>query len=1207
MKRLTPLLLLAILCLSLNVLAQGPACPNNLVYIHTGNSILAQPVPSGSGPQTTVMTNLPAGSGGLAVGPNFAAIGPNPTYWTTAGGTYWYYNGTNWTNTGHSTGNGAAVNIGGGGGFIYNLVGGTGQVYVYNGTGNGTLLFTIPNFNGGGPYDIVCDANGNIYILNGTNPNQGLYVYSPTGQLLCQYPMSGYPSSGAGGGFAIVNGVVYAHNGTFYAGNIPTTGTGPINFTVQPAITGPSDFASCPIPITVPATITGAPLGCNGTTTVGITSTVTPLTYTWTGPGIVAGTNASVVTVNQPGVYTASITQTGCPPKRTTLTFTVTGGSNIIPAFVVTNSLSCLNPTANISVTPNASTNTIVWTGPGIIAGAGTPTITANTPGVYSISISNTVNTCAGTGTVLLGSTNIITTPTITSSNSLTCISPTANLIVNPSSPSNTATWSGPGIVSGNGTGTINVNASGLYSVVISNAVNTCTASASFNLLSGIAPLNLTVSPNVSKCANVPAVNLTANGAAGYSWSPPQGLSSTVGNLVSANPSVTTTYSVTGTTGVCTGSGVVTVTVIPIPVLTITASSPSVCALGTAGSPINTTLTAAGASNYTWTSVFNMTGCGTVNAPVICMTTPGAPLNAPGPQVVTLLGANGTCTASTTSTIVIIPNPVLTLAPPTPSICAGSSIVLTANGASNYQWNPTNGLSSATGSTVSASPAVTTNYGVVGTALGCSSSTNVNVTVVPNPVVTASAATPTVCEGGGISLTAAGATSYVWTPSNTLSGNTGANVTATAPAGGHSYSVIGTANTCTNTAVVSISVIPNPVLSIAASQTVFCDGLSTNLSVNGAASYVWSPSNYLSGTTGNTVVAQPSVSTTYIVNGFNGVCTGSTSISLTVVPIPVLSFAVSSQQICQGQTTYLTANGANNYSWTPSNSLSSPVGANVAATPNASTNYTVYGANTVGNVSCGDIKIVDITVIPTPNATVSNSVAICKGQSTSLNATGGDTYLWMPSNLVSNPTKGTTKVTPTVTTVYTVAVSNQSVCEVYRTVTVVVNPLPKVDAGRDTTYNLDERMFIKATGTGTMTWLDGEAIWCSVCPETAIYPQNSSCYKIETINEYGCKAADEVCIEVTKDYGLYIPNAFTPNGEGINDVFYVYGWGLTSVNLQIFDRWGTRLFESDDPKVGWDGTYKGVVVQNDVYVYKVQVRLMSGKVVTKTGHVTVLK
>lgn len=1207
MKSKTPFIVFLIFftIYSTLVLGQGPNCPNNIVYIHSGNQILAQPVPSGSGPQTTVLSNLPAGSGGLAVGPNFAGIGPNPTYWTTAGGTYWYYNGATWTNTGHSTGNGAAVNLGGGGNFIYNLVGGTGQVYVYNGTGNGTLLFTIPTFNGGGPYDIVCDSNGNIYILNTTNPNQGLYIYSPTGQLLCQYSLSGYPSTGAGGGFAIVNNVVYAHNGTFYAGNI-LPGSTNINFTVQPAITSPSDFASCPIPLTLPATIiapNGGTLNCSTSSlNLVVTSTLSPLTYTWTGPGIVTGTNSATLTVNQPGVYTASVTQTGCPPKRTTLTFTVTGNAGgLNPIVVSSNSLSCLNPTAALSVSPNSMTNSIVWSGPGIVSGAGTPTIVANVAGLYTVSITNTVNACVGSTTFSLGTTSVLTTPTITATNSLTCLTPSAQLSVIPVSATNIATWSGPGIVSGNGSYSVLVNAPGSYSVVISNSVNTCTGSATFNLLSGIAPLTLTVSPNVSKCANTPAVNLTAQGAVGYNWSPSSGLSATNGSVVSSNPPVTTNYTVIGTTGVCSGTGFVTVSVTPVPTLAIAASVNTVCALSSNNSPVTATLTASGASSYTWSSVF-----GNGFNPVILCTTPAAPMNTPGPKTVTLIGANGACSSTITTVINVIPNPVISITPPTPSICLGSSINLNANGASSYQWSPGSGLSATIGASVTASPAINTVYSVIGSAFGCNASNSVTLSVVQPPIVTAAVSSPTVCAGGNVSLSANGATSYLWVPANNLSSNTGGNVTANPPSSA-TYTVIGTANTCTNLAVVSVSVIQNPVLNVIATRTLFCEGLSSEISVNGANSYSWSPATYLNVTTGNYVVATPTGPVSYVVTGFNGICTGSTTVSLDVVPMPDVTYTISQNQICQGQTAYISAGGATNFNWVPNVGLSSNIGNYVSATPNTSTTYTVYGTNSVGNVSCGGYKVVQLNVVPIPNAVISNSLALCQGQSGGISVTGGDTYEWMPAGSISNPTKASTKVTPSVTTIYTVAVSTQSLCPVTRTVLVVVNPLPKVNAGADTTINLDEPMFIKATGTGTLTWIDGEEIWCKVCPNTPIYPKNSSCYTVEAENEFGCKVRDVVCIDVSKEYGLYIPNAFTPNGEGNNDVFMVYGWGLLSVNLEIFDRWGTLLFSSNDQATGWDGTFKGVTVKNDVYVYKATVKVLSGKTVTKTGHVTVLR
>jgi gliding motility-associated-like protein len=109
------------------------------------------------------------------------------------------------------------------------------------------------------------------------------------------------------------------------------------------------------------------------------------------------------------------------------------------------------------------------------------------------------------------------------------------------------------------------------------------------------------------------------------------------------------------------------------------------------------------------------------------------------------------------------------------------------------------------------------------------------------------------------------------------------------------------------------------------------------------------------------------------------------------------------------------------------------------------------------------------------------------------------------------------------------------------------------------------------------------------------------------VNEFGCKAIDDVCIEVTMNHNIYIPNIFTPNEDGVNDVFLVYGTGIVKIEMIVFDRWGEKLFTSTDQLKGWDGVYKGKLSKNDVYVYLVNYTALDGKKYTKTGHVTLLK
>lgn len=275
--------------------------------------------------------------------------------------------------------------------------------------------------------------------------------------------------------------------------------------------------------------------------------------------------------------------------------------------------------------------------------------------------------------------------------------------------------------------------------------------------------------------------------------------------------------------------------------------------------------------------------------------------------------------------------------------------------------------------------------------------------------------------------------------------------------------------------------------------------------------------------------------------------------------------------------------------------------------PNVSTNYTVTAINTDGIINCNVTKEILVEVVPQVTATISNSVAICAGQSAKLSAGGSSDYLWNPSDGLNTNSESLVYASPKYTTTYTVSVSTGGFCGADATVLVKVNPTPTVDAGPDLTFNSDDPMYLSAKGTGTLTWIYGEGIYCAPCPNTQIFPHGSGCYKIQAVNQYNCTAVDEVCVDVTTNYNIYIPNTFSPNGDGKNDVFTVYGTGITKLEIIIFDRWGEKLYVTNDAQKGWDGTFKGNLSKQDSYVYEVNFTGIDGKTYTKTGHVTLMK
>ncbi|MES2557386.1 MAG: PKD domain-containing protein [Bacteroidota bacterium] len=572
-----------------------------------------------------------------------------------------------------------------------------------------------------------------------------------------------------------------------------------------------------------------------------------------------------------------------------------------------------------------------------------------------------------------------------------------------------TYTWSPPGGLSAT-TGT---------SVTANPAVTTVyTVVGTTSGCSGTATSTVTVTPNpvinvnsATICAGGSAT-LTAGGGTTYTWSPPGGLSATTGTSVTANPVVTTVYTVTGTTSGCSGTATSTVTIGPNPVVNV--NSPTICAGASA------TLTANGATTYTWSPPGGLsatTGTSVTANPAVT-------------TVYTVTGLIGGCTGTATSTVTVEPNPVVNVNSPT--ICAGSSATLTANGATSYTWSPAGGLSATTGASVTANPAVTTVYTVTGTTGSCTGTATATVTVDPIPVVVVNGAT--ICDGASTTLTANGATTYVWSPATGLSATSGSSVTAN-PVVTTTYTIDGTTNGCTGTTTATVTVNPNPVVNV--NSPTICAGASATLTANGATSYTWSPPGGLSATTGASVTANPAATTVYTVTGTTLGCTATATSTVTVTPNPVVN--VNSPTICAGSSTTLTANGATTYTWSPPGGLSATTGASVTANPAATTVYTVTGTSS----GCTGTATSTVTVNPIPAAVAGNNGPLCPGDQLNLTAANvpGATYSWSGPNAFSsalqNPT--TASIVAADAGVYTVTVTLNG-CTSTATTTLALNP-----------------------------------------------------------------------------------------------------------------------------------------------------------------------
>lgn len=911
-------------------------------------------------------------------------------------------------------------------------------------------------------------------------------------------------------------------------------------------------------------------------------------TYSWIPGTGLSSTTGSVVTGN-PTItqnYTvAGMDANGCI-SGTTTAITV----NPLPTITVNSATICEGQqTATLTANGATTYSWIPGTGLSATTGSivtGTPTVTQNYT-VAGIDANGCIN-----GTITAITVNPL--PTVTVNSASICIGQqTATLVANGAS---TYSWTpSVNLSSAAGTTVTGTPAANESYTITGTDANGCFSNTTSTITVNSLP---TVTANSSTiCLGQQTATLTANGATTYSWIPGTGLSATTGSVVTGTPIATENYTVVGMdANGCINGTVTAITVNPLP--NVTATSATICV-----GQQTATLTALGATTYSWipgTGLSATTGSVVTGTPTITQN-----------YTVAGMDANG-CINGTITAITVNPLPTITVSPDM-TVCPLSANTLTASGASSYTWTPNIFLNNNLGANIICTPSVTTTYTIDGTSSASCTNTAVMTIAVANTVVVNALAgatpTTTICPLGSATLSASGATSYTWTPSLTLSSANGASVTA-APATSTTYTVIGSTSTCTNSAEVVVTLTVNPTLTVTPSPSVICSGSSSALTANGASTYTWSPSATLSAANGAVVNANPNTTTVYNITGASPFgCLGSTTTTVTVVPTPTLNVTSSPGVICANSSSTLSASGATNYTWSPSASLSSPNSNTTVATPPLTTTFTVIGSNGITQL-CLDTKTVQVTVIPNPTLTPSPGVPICEGSSTLIYATGANTYTWSPTTGVSHIHDSTTSVRPPLPGVYIYTVTGTTNnCTGTATVEITVNALPIIDAGLDSTINIDETITLIASGDTQVGFINastGVPFDCNYCPTVTVNPQENTCYTIEGISSFGCRNTDVVCITVTKDWDVFIPNAFTPNGDINNEVFAPKGYGIDKIRLAIFDRWGHQLFNEEGQTVGWDGSYKGKICEQGVYIFKLEVTAMSGEKRYKTGHVTLL-
>lgn len=673
-------------------------------------------------------------------------------------------------------------------------------------------------------------------------------------------------------------------------------------------------------------------------------------------------------------------------------------------------------------------------------------------------------------------------------------------------------------------------------------------------------PITSDAGANTSACVGSP-VSLTGIATGNYIgviWqSAGSGTFSTPTSLTTTyTPSATGTYSISfGAITPCHdtvfSSLTLTITAPPSPIITAGGST-TICA----GSSV--TLTASGGTTYLWN-----TGA----------TAASISASAAGTYTVTATNSCGSVTATQLISLTPLPSVVLNNSGTT-NLCIGSTLTLWATGVGSYLWS--------TGSTNDSITVITGGTYSVTASNSCgsvNSSITINNSSPPSPTITPSGST-TICMGDSVSLNASGGLTYLW--------NTGATSSTINVSTAGTYTVIAT-NACGSTpATQTVVVNSTPSVTInTGGSTSFCSGSSLLLWATGSGSFVWT-----GGSTNDSLSV--SAAGSYIVTSTSSCGVANDTILISTLPLPVALITPSgSTTICVGNSVILNGTGGTSYTWLPSGASTGSISVSAGGT------YTLSATN-----SCGtDTATILVTTLNLPSATITPSgpTTICLGDNITLNASGSTSYLWSTGstgNSINVSNSGLYYVVAT-----NICGTDTASVNIFTDNVTALFTGDTISGSGPLTVNFTNT---SSTNAITFSWSFGDGNTSNAISPSNTF-QNPGVYNVTltVTNSNGC--TDTYIIQITvleNPSTLIVPNVFSPNNDGTNDLFLITSTGIKEFECTIYDRWGLKMKELSSVTIGWDGrTDDGVKASDGTYYYIIKATGLDNKIYNKTGFI----
>lgn len=957
--------------------------------------------------------------------------------------------------------------------------------------------------------------------------------------------------------------------------------------------------ADVTITVANPTVVVNTPSICPGETATITASGAS--NYFWsfgafpTGPA--TGGAAPFVTTN----YTVTGNIAGCTSTALATVFVYT-----LPTIAVNNPNTCLGQSINLTANGASS---YTWQGPAsFTSNVQNPSIAVSTlpmQGTYTV-FALSAQGCTASAISLVG---VQPPPApVILSNSPACLNSVLSFT---GSGAASYVWTGPDNFSSNlivpSVNNVSPAAAGVYTMI--GTFGVCSVSVTTTVT--LKPLPNPVAQSNSPVCAGKTLSLTGAGGVAYSWLGPAAYIS-----ASQNPSLSNvqaaqaglyTLAVTGTNN-CSNTITTNVVINPLPV--ITGSNLNVCL----GQNIN--LNANNGATYSWN------GPGGYNSALQNPVIGPAGYAHMGQYTLTVTSALG-CSVAPITTVTILSLPPAGIVS-TNSLCANSILFLSGTGGNSYTWSGPNGFSSsainpAINNIPVAGTGVYTVYASIGTCVGMATKT---ITVWPLPTEAAANTSPA-CDTKSLQLTSGGAANCVWT------GPDGFSSTASAPffpgvnmATAGIYTLVVTDhNNCQFTSSTQVIIYPNPI--VAAVGATVCTGQQAILTASGGVTYQWvGPGGYaaFAQQASVPVVNNNNVGTYTVVVGSVNTCTTMFGVNVAALALPVPSLVVT-PRACIHSTISLEAFGGVAYEWNGPGDFRSTDQTKILVTTstNQSGTYTLTAINSVG---CPGYTTTNIIIDPLPDG-------VLDGDEANRCVPFCDNFRLVPiggAPVVSTIWKINGLVIPADTFHYCISeAGNHLLTGVFQdangcvnTTTFAIEALPVPVA--DFTY--DPAMPVEGSDVVVFTDLSqGDKItrlsWAFINnngyktngSQPAYVFEQSGTFPVSLVvkNHWGCMDTVVKPVKIESEFIIFVPNTFTPNGDDKNEFFQPKGLGVVEYFFVIYDRWGEKLFETNNFTTGWDGTYKDKLCKSDVYQWRIKAGDGKGKTKDLEGHVTLYR